>query len=195
MSWLDVATLLFDTVRAVTSLAANWLIQSTLLIGCGLAVGYALHRSGSAVQSAVYRTTLAAVLTCPLATWCLSLLGISGWSLEMPRAYSVESVAVVAKVDVAAPERPATVHVEGVVEPTAVFGVESFGKDETDGSSRTSIALPQFDDDIRRTGPQSESVRESLPLIKAPVPARSFNLHRFGITAAIGGVVWLAGSA
>ena len=62
MSWLELETIFFDAARAATGLAANWLIQSTLLIAGGLAVGCILRKRGSAVQSAVYRTTLVAVL-------------------------------------------------------------------------------------------------------------------------------------
>src|SRR5882757_854446 len=88
MSWVDMATILLDVGRTAMGLAVNWLIQSTLLIAGGLTVGYLLRRRGSAVQSAVYRTTLVAALVCPLATWGLSLFGVSGWSLQMPTAYS-----------------------------------------------------------------------------------------------------------
>src|SRR5205814_1440406 len=92
MHWLELARIFLDAARTSTGLAVNWLIQSTLLIAGGLAVGYLLRRRGSAVQSAIYRTTFAAVLVCPLATWALSLLGVSGWSLAMPRAYTVAAV-------------------------------------------------------------------------------------------------------
>src|SRR4051794_16599170 len=89
MNYLELLTILLDVSRLITGLAVNWLIQSTLLIACGLAVGYLLRQRGSAVQSAIYRTTFVAVLVCPLATGALSLLGVSGWSLQMPVAYSV----------------------------------------------------------------------------------------------------------
>src|SRR3990172_7842587 len=54
----------------------------------GLVVAELLRRRGSAVQSLVYRTTLAAVLVSPLATWTISLCGVSGWSVEMPPAWT-----------------------------------------------------------------------------------------------------------
>ncbi len=89
MNWLELTTTLLDGARFATGTAANWLIQSTLLIACGLAVGNLFRQRGSAVQSAIYRTTLLATLLCPLATTALSLLGVTGWSLTMPAAYSV----------------------------------------------------------------------------------------------------------
>src|SRR4029079_13736125 len=81
-------TVALNFARGAAGLAVNWLIQSTLLIVGGIVVGRLLRARGSAVQSAVYRTTLVAVVVCPLATWGLSLLGVSGWSLQMPAAYS-----------------------------------------------------------------------------------------------------------
>jgi beta-lactamase regulating signal transducer with metallopeptidase domain/protocatechuate 3,4-dioxygenase beta subunit len=84
--------MLLDIASAVASFAANWLVQSTLLIAAGLVIGRLLHARGSALQSAVYRTTLAAALACPLATSLLALGGVSGWSLEMPAAWTFEQV-------------------------------------------------------------------------------------------------------
>src|SRR5262245_27992537 len=81
-------TLFFDVGRAATGLAVNWLLQSALLIACGMALARWLSQRGSAVQSHVYRTTLAAVLACPVATCLLALCGGSGWSVEMPAAWS-----------------------------------------------------------------------------------------------------------
>src|SRR5262245_57578271 len=88
MNWLNAEMTLLDAAAAVFGFAANWLLQSTLLIAAGLAAGRLLRRRGSAVQSAVYRTTLAAVVVCPLATLLLALGGVSGWSIEMPAAWS-----------------------------------------------------------------------------------------------------------
>jgi hypothetical protein len=79
-----------DAASALVSFAANWLLQSTLLIAAGLAVAWLLHRRGSAVQSAIYRTALATVVVCPLASGFLSLAGVSGWSLPMPAAWTYE---------------------------------------------------------------------------------------------------------
>jgi beta-lactamase regulating signal transducer with metallopeptidase domain/protocatechuate 3,4-dioxygenase beta subunit/5-hydroxyisourate hydrolase-like protein (transthyretin family) len=93
MSWLAQQTAVLDAAHSAASLAANWLIQSTLLIAVGLAVGRLLQNRGAAVESAVYRTTLSAVAICPLATLTLHLLGFSGWSITMPSAYEVEALA------------------------------------------------------------------------------------------------------
>ena len=71
-------------VTAVTEFALNWLVQSTLLIAAGLFLARMLQAKGSATQSLIFRTTLVAVLVCPLATWTLSQLGASGWSIRLP---------------------------------------------------------------------------------------------------------------
>ncbi|WP_145112616.1 carboxypeptidase regulatory-like domain-containing protein [Botrimarina mediterranea] len=80
----ELAASAVEVLGAASELVVNWLLQSTLLLTAGLALGHALRRRGSAVQSAVYRTTLVAVIACPMATWGLSLAGVSGWSVELP---------------------------------------------------------------------------------------------------------------
>ncbi|WP_146446526.1 M56 family metallopeptidase [Botrimarina colliarenosi] len=80
----ELAASAVEVLGATFELVVNWLLQSTLLITAGLALGHALRKRGSAVQSAVYRTTLIAVIACPLATWMLSLAGVRGWSVELP---------------------------------------------------------------------------------------------------------------
>lgn len=87
-------TTLLNLSSAAVGFAANWLLQSTLLIAAGLLAGLALRQRGSAAQSVVYRTTLVAVLLCPLATCVLALGGWSGWSLEMPAAWDRNELSV-----------------------------------------------------------------------------------------------------
>lgn len=72
MSWLTTQTMLLDSASAAAGFACNWLLQSTLLIAAGLLLGRIARRRGAAVQSVVYRTTLVAVLVCPLATSLLA---------------------------------------------------------------------------------------------------------------------------
>ncbi len=69
---------------AAAELALTWLIQSTVLLVLGVLAGRLLRRSGPAVQSAVYRTTLAAVLLCPCTSILLTSMGCRGLLLRMP---------------------------------------------------------------------------------------------------------------
>ena len=87
MSAFDLETqrLLLETVSMIVGFSAHWIIQSTLLISAGLIIGRLMQSYGSAAQSLVYRTTLAAVLVCPLATWSMSAAGFSGYSVDLPR--------------------------------------------------------------------------------------------------------------
>ena len=62
----------------------TWLVQSSVLLALGLLAGRLLRRSGPAVQSGVYRTTLVAVLVCPFASAALSAAGFDGLSLRLP---------------------------------------------------------------------------------------------------------------
>jgi hypothetical protein len=61
----------------------TWLIQSVVLTAIGLAVAIAVHRWGAAVQSAIYRATLAAVLVAPAASVFAGALGFTGWSIPL----------------------------------------------------------------------------------------------------------------
>ena len=89
-NWFTWQLAVADQASGVIEFAANWLVQSTLLIAIGLVLGIALRRKGSAVQSLIFRTTLAAVLISPLATCVLNRAGVSGWSIEVPASRLVE---------------------------------------------------------------------------------------------------------
>src|SRR5271163_4278200 len=69
---------------APADFALTWLIQSTVLLALGLLVGRLLKRTGPAVQSAWYRTTLAAVLLCPCASMLLAAMGFTGLMVQRP---------------------------------------------------------------------------------------------------------------
>lgn len=66
------------------ALAANLLVQSTLVVGTGLVVAWVLRGRGAAVRSSLLRVTLLAVLLCPLASWLLGVAGISGLRIGLP---------------------------------------------------------------------------------------------------------------
>src|SRR5690606_38000064 len=102
----------------------------------------------AAAQSAVYRTTLAAALICPLATWLLASAGVSGlWSIDMPAAWRYEQVAVAAP----APEAtPAPVEV-AAVEPNEPEPLSLAPQGQAGGFA----VAPQRDSFDRSDGPQA----------------------------------------
>jgi len=69
---------------AVAEFGLTWLAQSSALLALGLLAGRVLRGRGPAVQSAVYRTTLAAVLVCPVASALLASAGVDGVSWHLP---------------------------------------------------------------------------------------------------------------
>ncbi|OJW05644.1 MAG: hypothetical protein BGO49_22265 [Planctomycetales bacterium 71-10] len=69
-----------------TSFGVAWLVRSTALLAAGLVAGRLLRRRGPAVQSAVYRATLAAVLACPAASALLGAMGVAGFALRPAEA-------------------------------------------------------------------------------------------------------------
>ncbi len=64
--------------------ALSWLVQSSALLALGLVAGRVVRRSGPAVQSAVFRTALAAVLACPIAAALLVAAGSEGLAIRLP---------------------------------------------------------------------------------------------------------------
>lgn len=82
----DFSSTFIETTAWLSQNAINLLLQSTVLILCGLLVARLLRGYGSAVQSAIYRATLVAVLACPLMALLLDQAGIDGWALQLPEA-------------------------------------------------------------------------------------------------------------
>lgn len=64
--------------------ALTWLIQSTVLLTVGLVAGRFLKGRGPAVQSALYRTILVAVLVCPIASLAIAAMGFTGLVIRVP---------------------------------------------------------------------------------------------------------------
>ncbi|MHC4406864.1 MAG: M56 family metallopeptidase, partial [Planctomycetota bacterium] len=73
--------------------AAGLLLQSTVLLGIGLAAGRLVRSRGAALESAVYRTTLAAVILCPAASLVFQAAGVEGLTVALPRITSHPAVA------------------------------------------------------------------------------------------------------
>jgi WD40 repeat protein/beta-lactamase regulating signal transducer with metallopeptidase domain len=83
MSTLPLSLWLLQLAADFTEVALVWLVQSTVILLVGLAAGRLLARRGPALESALYRTTLVAVVACPLAAWLFSAWGGS-FGLRLP---------------------------------------------------------------------------------------------------------------
>ena len=197
MHWLHTQMALLDAARAVVSFAANWLLQSTLLIAAGLAVARLARCRGSALQSAIYRTTLAAVIVCPLATALLARGGVSGWSLRMPAAWENEPIK-------SSPLGVAAVRSQAV-EPHDDFGGENVGWDQrverapahhAERPSRWAgarkLAFPTKQPAAERPAPVTVRAPRSAAEAHEPSP---FHVRPFGLAAIGFGLIWLAVSA
>ncbi|WP_010587715.1 M56 family metallopeptidase [Schlesneria paludicola] len=84
-------TALLSLGTGIAAFLVNWWLQSTLLIAAGLIGGALLKHRGAALQSVIYRSTLAAALMCPFATGLLALSGASGWSIHLPASQVVRT--------------------------------------------------------------------------------------------------------
>ncbi len=76
---------LIEVTAWLSQNAFNLLIQSTALILLGLVAARILSRYGSAVQSAICRATLVAVLACPIFAIAIDQLGFDGWTIQLPK--------------------------------------------------------------------------------------------------------------
>jgi beta-lactamase regulating signal transducer with metallopeptidase domain len=200
MNSLHLQMTLLDVATTVVGFAANWLLQSTLLIAAALAAAWLLRRRGSAVQSIIYRMTLAAVLLCPLATLLLSQSGVSGWSIEMPIAWtfheqnvaggeSLEPATVAPLLEEPLGERPgALANQERPTSDAASVSNEIPPWPATMGEDRRDAASP--------TPTASSSVLRSTPTtVTVPAETWLFEVRSFGLAAAGLAMLWLAVSS
>ncbi len=74
---------------ASTGLVLTWPIQSTVLLAAGLLAGRITRKQGPAVQSALYRATLVAVILCPVASMTMAAMGFDGLLIRLPGGISV----------------------------------------------------------------------------------------------------------
>ena len=75
-----------DLATFCAEFGLTWFCQSGALLAIGLSAGRLLRSRGPAVQSAIYRTTLGAVLVCPVGSALLAALGVDGVTLHLPVA-------------------------------------------------------------------------------------------------------------
>lgn len=208
--WIRAQMTLIDAASAVVSFAANWLFQSTILIAAGLAVGRLLRSRGSALQSAIYRTTLAAAIGCPLATSLLSLWGVGGWSLEMPVAWTYvqlrsparDHASPPAAIDLAPPPRSGSLADDAAQAATASFYADAARRGITfepeppremfsnePAHARAAARLASGNMPARR----SSSVPGRAPSTH-PVGLAEFHVGAFGLAAVGIALLWLAAS-
>ncbi len=89
--------------RLVAEFGLTWLCQASALLAAGLVAGRWLRGSGPAVQSAAYRTTLAAVLLCPLASSLLAAAGCDALTFRLAAPRGVAAAEAPAITPLAAP--------------------------------------------------------------------------------------------
>ena len=195
MNWVSIETTALDVARSVTGLAVNSLCQSTLLIVAGFIFAWLLRRRGSAVQSAIYRTTLIAVLMCPFATWILSRVGMSGWSIEMPVAWQLAAQPELPNGKVS-PEQDAATgdhdssslaappNAVGVPAPVDMASDTARAARLLDGSGSNGNSRRNSGDAARVITPATESASETIG------DARAVGIRRFGWIAMGACVVW-----
>ncbi len=150
------------------------------------------------MQSAVYRTTLAGVLVCPLVGWGLWLAGFSGWSLALPQPWTYEPAATVvaeAPLPVAPPpaaSEPAIVEAP----PAALAAMDSFEQQPPFAAPESSpseiVAAPSVapvDFEPVAAEPVPQTIEQP---IAAEAEPGTFSVHAWGWLALGTCVLWLA---
>ncbi len=189
MNWLSTQMTFVDAATGAVEFSVNWLLQSTLLILAGLMIGSLLRKRGSAVQSVVYRTTMAAVFICPLATWGLTQMGVSGWSLELPKGWDYAATGVaVAEKELVFPV-PEALSVESP--PVVSSQIESLPAIAPTGeNSATDTSVPLAFQQVETTDIPPLAT-ESLAIEPALASSTEFSIGRFGLVALSVVTVWL----
>ena len=181
MTWQFLATSSWNAA----GLILTWLIQSTVLLAVGLLAGRLLRKRGPAVQSALYRTTLAAVLLCPVASMSTAAMGFHGLLIQLPAPVVGDVVAIATEPSNPAP-RP------------SIDGYEAIpyrGDDFTSQERQTLIAptVPAV-----LSGPSSEAKLASPTVPIAPTPVKPDALPRWANLIGWGSVLvqaaWLLGA-
>ena len=180
--------------------SVNFFLQSTVLILFGLIAARLLKKHGSAIQSAVYRATLVAVIVCPIGAFGLGYCGFSGWTLELPKATNRVSVAV-APVDAT---NEALVHrgdenslALSQYQPKTQVPVQESG---SPGSADmdllgAEIVLSQFPMETQRSFPSSVSVTADAKAAAALIFIEKESTNALLVICyAVVGIVWLIGS-
>ncbi|REK17450.1 MAG: hypothetical protein DWQ37_06580 [Planctomycetota bacterium] len=203
MNVVQLQVVLLDAASAVSEFAVNWLVQSTILLSVGLVTGRLLARRGSAVQSAVYRTTLVAVILCPAASLALALVGASGWSIALPRTWSYGSTARVEAdtppFDDARPalQPPAAETALAETPPVAPLSQPEFAAAPPFASEDALAALPASAEGLEPLPEEAAlapAVAVQPPVEPAPVEAQgtpTVTVHGVGIAVAVAGALWL----
>jgi beta-lactamase regulating signal transducer with metallopeptidase domain len=166
----------YDLAIVTTPIAVfglNWLLQSSVLLVLGLAAGRLARGRGPAIQSAVYRTTLAAVLVCPIASAMLGAAGVDGFSLRLPAPAEPASAPPLSQPIVERVEQPASPDADGHV----AFIPPSRVEDDSELAAETVT-------EVESAAPGVEAVASEAV---APSVVRSSPLAR---AAAIGSTAW-----
>ncbi len=194
MNWLEAQMVFLNAATGTVEFAVNWLLQSTLLIAAGLTAGRLLRWRGAAVQSVIFRTTLAAVLVCPIASWGLSLVGVSGWSVNLPEGWAYQRLEPSPTRATAAVSVPTS----GVSEPTTspTVSAETFPMSGGNAMSpRTSYATPATSAVKIDEADERAPVVVPLPVGHAvegvPKNTSLFKIRGFGFAALAVSAAWL----
>jgi len=189
---------------SIVAFGLNWFLQSTILISAGLFAGWLLRARGSAFQSAVYRTTLLAVLLAPIASLSMDLLGLEGWSLKLPPTFAFQRTQELAIVPAVTVDRDSPPFSNAVTtgSPANTIGLQPQRTATTFEATNRDITPLASDGPAQ---PQPHTAAGSHARITPGDPPRSdqtsfqsavadepsLSIHRFGIAASGLSILWI----
>jgi beta-lactamase regulating signal transducer with metallopeptidase domain/5-hydroxyisourate hydrolase-like protein (transthyretin family) len=188
MTWDQIIDRL-ATASLPWELAANVLLQTTLVLAAGLVAGRLSKSGGAAVQSLVYRTTLVAVLLCPLVAFGFAAGGFDRLLIDIEPYF--QPPAPHSQIAAGLPISADTAELSPIdlQRPPRDIADTALASDITAGAD--SRATPQFDHLQQVSLPASGHSPEPLAIDEPPSqpePARA----GVAVTAAIlGAVAWL----
>lgn len=190
-----------DGAAMVTGFAMIWLVQSSLLLGGGLIIGWLLRQRGPAAQSLIYRATLVAIVACPIAAWAARQLGVPRLPVNLPAPWTLRESALAATPDIL-PSRTVAAENAANVPP-----VEHFDQPSHLGSHNASLSndslptanaasLRESNELILDSNPHSqhEPTRDTAPPGR-PQHTASVIIQPFGMIAFLLCLIWFAGTA
>ena len=148
------------------------------------------------MQSLVYRTTLIAVLVCPLATVTLGAAGFTGWSVTMPETWAMDVREPV--VESSLVSETATEVVDPMPLAETPVELESLAADNRNFANSVEVSKPLQTFPMEESeGLPTETTEQavepaSTPEVAAVIPATEsiFTIRTFGVLASLAILTW-----
>ncbi|MEX2139106.1 MAG: M56 family metallopeptidase [Pirellulales bacterium] len=173
--------------------AANVLLQTTLILAAGLLAGQLCKSGGAALQSLVYRTTLLAVLLCPLLAYGLATAGIDRLALNIDPYLQPERIDL--QIAANASVKSEALNLSPIDLPLSPqIGTDPFVV-AAEADEAEILITPQIHPaELTSPPPYEQSHAAPPPIDEAPQDAQPARASAAVVLALLAGMAWLAAS-